>query len=284
MAKPRFTLMIMREGQTGHAVRSLSFPWYAPRVALIAGVVLVIMLTVGGFGLVYYWQRAREITPLRAENIELRQAMAKLPALEAEMERHREFTRRVAKLIGMDVPNFEDSTLGTAVLPPPGMPGEFGAAESLSASSAQEELSSLSPHGVLVTYCKADPNNQPRGMPVLGRVSQIYSPNAANPALRHYGIDLAAQEGLPVYAAASGTVESAGQDKVFGQLIVIDHGNGFKTSYGHNSKLLKKTGDKVRRGDIIALSGNTGISTAPHVHYEVQHNGTTVDPAAFLGP
>jgi murein DD-endopeptidase MepM/ murein hydrolase activator NlpD len=275
--------MIMREGPTGHAVRSLTFPWYAPRLALVAGVLLVVVLTVGGFWLVYYWQRAREITPLRAENIALRQAIAKLPALEAEMVRHREFTRRVAKLIGMDVPNFEDSTLNAGAISLAGQ-GQFSGLDTLGSSTVSESVSSPAPHGILVTSCKADPNNQPRGMPVLGRVSQTYAPDAANPALRHYGIDLAAQEGLPVYASASGTVESAGSDKIFGNLIVIDHGNGFKTSYGHNSKLLKQTGDRIRRGDIIALSGNTGISTAPHVHYEIQHNGTTVDPAAFLGP
>ena len=276
--------MIMRDGQTGHAVRSLTFPWYAPRLALVAGVLLVIVLTLGGFWLVYFWQRAGEITPLRAENIELRQAIAKLPSLEAEMERHREFTRRVAKLIGMDVPNFEDSTLSAAAISQTGAAGQLSSLDTLGSVAVPESVSSLSPHGILVTNCKADPNNQPRGMPVLGRVSQIYSPNAVNPVLRHYGIDLAAQEGMPVYAAASGTVESAGEDKIFGQLIVIDHGNGFKTSYGHNSRLFKRTGDHVQRGAIIAFSGNTGISTAPHVHYEIQHNGTTVDPAAFLGP
>jgi len=276
--------MIMRDGQTGHAVRSLTFPWYAPRLALVAGVLLVIVLTLGGFWLVYFWQRAGEITPLRAENIELRQAIAKLPSLEAEMERHREFTRRVAKLIGMDVPNFEDSTLSAAAISQTGAAGQLSSLDTLGSVAVPESVSSLSPHGILVTNCKADPNNQPRGMPVLGRVSQIYSPNAVNPVLRHYGIDLAAQEGMPVYAAASGTVESAGEDKIFGQLIVIDHGNGFKTSYGHNSRLFKRTGDHVQRGAIIAFSGNTGISTAPHVHYEIQHKGTTVDPAAFLGP
>ena len=275
--------MIMREGQTSHAVRSLTFPWYTPRLALVVGVLLVIVLTFGGFWLVYFWQRSREITPLRAENIELRQAITKLPALEAEMERHREFTRRVAKLIGMDVTNFEDSTLSASAVSQRAA-GQLSSLDTLGSPTVPESVASLTPHGVLVTNCKADPNNQPRGMPVLGRVSQIYSPNATNPVLRHYGIDLAAQEGLPVYAAASGTVESAGEDKIFGRLIVVDHGNGFKTSYGHNSRLLKQTGDHVQRGAIIAFSGNTGISTAPHVHYEIQHNGTTVDPAAFLGP
>lgn len=284
MKRSRITLMIMKEGQEGHGVRSLTFPWYAPRLALILGAMLVILLTVGGFWLVYFWQRSSEITPLRAENVELHQAIAKLPALEAEMERHREFTRRVAKLIGMDVPNFEDSTIGPAASAPLSMSTVLGSADSIGLAAELASDSPLSPHGILVTRCKADPNNQPRGIPVLGRVSQIYSPNAANPVLRHFGIDLAAQEGLPVYATASGTIESSGEDKVFGQLIVIDHGNGFKTSYGHNSKLLKKTGDRVQRADIIALSGNSGISTAPHVHYEIQHNGATVDPAAFLGP
>jgi murein DD-endopeptidase MepM/ murein hydrolase activator NlpD len=276
--------MIMREGQDGHAVRSLTFPWYAPRLALALAALLVIVLTVGGFWLVYFWQRSSEVTPLRAENIELHQAIGKLPALEAEMERHREFTRRVAKLIGMDVPNFEDSTLNSSSQSQAATVAQFSGRDTLGSSAISGSDASLSPRGTLVTNCKADPNNQPRGMPVLGRVSQIYSPNAANPVMRHYGIDLAAPEGLPVYAAASGTIESAGEDKIFGRLIVIDHGNGFKTSYGHNSKLLKKAGDHVQRGNIIALSGNTGISTAPHVHYEIQHNGTTVDPAAFLGP
>src|SRR3972149_3730347 len=280
MEKPRITLMIMREGQDGHAVRSLTFPWYAPRLALALAALLVIVLTVGGFWLIYFWQRSSEITPLRAENIELRQAIGKLPTLEAEMERHREFTRRVAKLIGMDVPNFEDSTLNPSSLSQSPMAAQFSGRDALGSSAISGTDTSLSPRGGLVTNCKADPNNQPRGMPVLGRVSQIYVPNAANPVMRHYGIDLAAPEALPVYAAASGTVESAGEDKIFGRLIVIEHGNGFKTSYGHNSKLLKKSGDRVRRGDIIAPSGNTGISTAPHVHYEIQHNGTTVDPAA----
>ena len=275
--------MIMREGQTGHAVRSLTFPWYAPRLALVAVVLLVIILMVGGFWLIYFWQRASEITPLRAENIELRQAIAKLPSLEAEMERHREFTRRVAKLIGIDVPDFEDSLSSVAGSTPAGV-GQLSQFDTLTSSSVAESISARSPHGTLVTNCKADPNNQPRGMPVLGRVSQIYSPNSPNPVMRHYGIDLAAQEGMPVYAAASGTIEKAGEDKIFGQLIVIDHENGFKTLYGHNSRLLKKAGDHVQRGAIIAFSGNTGISTAPHVHYEIQHNGTPVDPAAFLGP
>ena len=90
--------------------------------------------------------------------------------------------------------------------------------------------------------------------------------------------------GSPVFTPAAGTVASAGWDKIFGLLIVVDHGNGFKTFYGHNSELLKKTGDKVKRADIIALSGNSGISTAPHLHYEIRLNEETVDPAVYLGP
>jgi murein DD-endopeptidase MepM/ murein hydrolase activator NlpD len=137
--------------------------------------------------------------------------------------------------------------------------------------------------GVLVTVCPPDPNNRPRGMPLSGRVSRDFAPRQSNPSLRHSGIDFAAREGTPVLATANGTIEFAGEDDTYGFLITVDHGNGFKTTYGHNSLLLMKEGEKIERGDRIAFSGNTGVSTAPHLHYEITENGVPVDPSGFLG-
>ena len=99
----------------------------------------------------------------------------------------------------------------------------------------------------------------------------------------HSGVDLAVAEGTPVYAADNGKVivaEDSGNG--YGNYIIIDHQNGFKTLYGHNSELLVSVGDIVAKGDKIAFSGNTGNSTGPHLHFEVHVNDEKVDPQQYL--
>jgi len=99
------------------------------------------------------------------------------------------------------------------------------------------------------------------------------------PKRSHYGIDLAGKVGEPVYAAASGVVESINlDDEVYGKIIVLDHLNGYKTNYGHNSHINIQVGTFVRKGEQIAEVGNTGISSAPHLHFEILFHDKNIDP------
>ena len=98
----------------------------------------------------------------------------------------------------------------------------------------------------------------------------------------HNGLDIAGERGQPVYATASGTVREVGYQGAYGNLIVIDHGFGLETRYGHLLKLLVKPGAKVQRGDIIGQVGATGRATGYHLHYEVTANGRLINPLQLL--
>ncbi len=98
----------------------------------------------------------------------------------------------------------------------------------------------------------------------------------------HEGIDLAVGVGTPVVAAAAGTVIVAGWLGGYGNLVVVDHGNGISTAYGHNTSVTVGVGQSVAQGQLISYSGNTGHSTGPHVHFEVRINGAPVDPLGYL--
>jgi len=98
----------------------------------------------------------------------------------------------------------------------------------------------------------------------------------------HNGLDIATQKGTPILAAADGVVTFAGTKGLMGKLIVIDHGYGMVTRYAHIHKMLKKRGDAVKKGDTIALVGNTGRSTGSHLHYEVHLDGIPVNPAKYI--
>ncbi|MBK9792557.1 MAG: M23 family metallopeptidase [Sphingobacteriales bacterium] len=99
----------------------------------------------------------------------------------------------------------------------------------------------------------------------------------------HTGLDFTAETGTPVYATGDGVVEIAGpQGDGYGNKVLIKHGYGYETLYGHNSKVLVRAGTKVKRGQTIALVGSTGKSTGPHCHYEVWKNGTKIDPVNYF--
>ncbi|MFI3285804.1 MAG: M23 family metallopeptidase [Rikenellaceae bacterium] len=98
----------------------------------------------------------------------------------------------------------------------------------------------------------------------------------------HQGVDYTIPEGTRIFATADGVVKSITANSTSGKVITIDHGNGYITSYKHISATKAGLGTKVKRGDIIALSGNTGLSITPHLHYEVSYNGMRIDPIHYF--
>ena len=121
--------------------------------------------------------------------------------------------------------------------------------------------------------------------PVLGRISSSYG-YRIHPIkkVRHFhaGIDIAVPSGTKVKASASGTVVQSGYINGFGKTVIIDHGEGVRTLYGHNSRLIVRAGAKVRLGQTIALAGSTGTSTGSHVDFRIYRNSNTVNPIKYL--
>ncbi len=128
-------------------------------------------------------------------------------------------------------------------------------------------------------------NIRPSLWPVQGQLMSSFGgrtdPFSGEGAI-HTGVDLQAPMGTPVHVAADGIVVFAEWSGGYGKLIRVDHGNGLQTYYGHLSRVEVVTGQEVRRGDIIAMSGASGRVTSPHLHYEVRMGGTPVNPYPFL--
>ncbi len=98
----------------------------------------------------------------------------------------------------------------------------------------------------------------------------------------HGGIDLAVPEDSEVVSCGSGKIVKAGHNRTNGNFIIIDHGNTYKSHYGHLSQLLVKKDDEVKKGQVIGLSGNTGMSTGPHLHFQITLDGKTIDPLTII--
>jgi murein DD-endopeptidase MepM/ murein hydrolase activator NlpD len=128
----------------------------------------------------------------------------------------------------------------------------------------------------------------PSIMPTQGWLTSAFSSMREHPILHlarpHEGIDVTAPMGSPIEAPAAGTVIDAGWETGYGNTVTIDHGYGIVTKFAHASKLLVKKGQHVARGQRIALVGNTGLATGPHLHYEVHVNGRPVDPLRYVLP
>ena len=150
-----------------------------------------------------------------------------------------------------------------------------GEADSLRASSAsvaaqitsQRSSSSSTPASSGLIWPATGPITSPYGM----RWGKL-----------HPGIDIGVGMGVPIHAAASGRVIVSGYSGGYGNLIVIDHGNGLATAYAHQSRLGASVGQDVSQGEVIGYVGSTGYSTGPHLHFEVRVNGSPVDPLGYL--
>lgn len=126
----------------------------------------------------------------------------------------------------------------------------------------------------------------PQGFPIAtGFISSPFGPRVDPFTGRmgfHTGVDIAGSAGEDVHAVAAGVVTWAGPMSGYGNLVQINHGDGYATRYAHNERVLVTVGQTVKRGDVISLLGTTGESTGPHVHFEVLHNGRQINPMPFL--
>jgi murein DD-endopeptidase MepM/ murein hydrolase activator NlpD len=190
--------------------------------------------------------QAREVASLREENAALRDQVRRVDGLEAEVIRLQELETRIRRWAGIE-PNAE------SMRSEPGRQVRWEREDEL-----LEEIPALSP--------------------VEGWISRGFEAGPEG----HPGIDFVGETGTPVRASAVGVVRFAGWDEDLGRTVVLDHGNGFTTRYGHNDSLLVNTGDPVSRGDVVATLGNTGRSSAPHVHFEVRLEEELIDPSYLL--
>jgi len=126
----------------------------------------------------------------------------------------------------------------------------------------------------------------PKGRPIAKGWTSSYYGMRTDPFSgkreHHKGVDFAGKDGTPVSAVAAGVVTWAAERYGYGYMVEVNHGNGYITRYGHNKALRVKVGDKVNKGDELALMGSTGRSTGPHVHFEVLKNGRNVDPLKYV--
>ncbi len=128
-------------------------------------------------------------------------------------------------------------------------------------------------------------NHTPSVWPVKGWVTSGFGPRISpftGQLAMHDGLDIGAQPNAPVYAPANGVVSAVGSDPKMGNVVAIEHGYGLESQYGHLTKALVKQGQKVKRGDLIGLVGNTGLSTGPHLHYMVKVNERPVNPQRYI--
>lgn len=119
-------------------------------------------------------------------------------------------------------------------------------------------------------------------LPVTGRITSRYGERSSLRRSTHTGLDIACNTGTDIKVVSNGTVTFSGKKGSYGNLIIVDHGNGVETWYGHCSKLYAKVGNTVTAGDVVAAVGSTGNSTGPHLHFEIRINGECVNPQSYV--
>jgi murein DD-endopeptidase MepM/ murein hydrolase activator NlpD len=230
---------------------------------------------------------AREDSQAQMDGLAIR-----LGDLQAQMMRLNALGERLTKVADLGEGEFDFSNP-----PPQGGPLRADAAQSMGTAEFEQALDRLAERldqgqrqlevlSDLLLTRNVSAQLRPSGNPVKnGWLSSPFGKRTdplTGKTSWHDGVDIVGKVGTVVAAAASGVVTFAGVQDGYGNLVEVAHGNGLKTRYGHNQKLLVGVGDVVKRGDALALLGSSGRATGPHVHFEVLDNGKATNPAKYL--
>ena len=237
-------------------------------------------------------QQKKDIADIRTQNRGAINAVAaRMAQLNAQVNRLDAMGAEIVHLAGLKKSGFDFSEPAGEGGPvsndeKPWQMGNLSTATSSLSQRLWHEQHELTALEALLTHKKLSSQIIPRGRPVRGGwISSGYGwrtdPFTGEREF-HYGIDFAGKEGAKVHAVAAGVVTWAGPRYGYGNLVIINDGDGYTTYYAHNKKVLVKVGQIVKRGDVISLMGETGRATGPHVHLEVHKDGQPIDPWRFV--
>jgi murein DD-endopeptidase MepM/ murein hydrolase activator NlpD len=288
----RFTILIIPEGS--HRVRRFALRLTALKWSA-AGVACCLLLVIG---LAVYALKAgfdrHEFEKLRVQaqvhQQEMGQLVVKLETLRKELVVMAQNDAKVRVMNKLIKPKAEANLLGGVGGPAVGdepLDNLASLQRQIDDLRREVDLSRVSQEEIqgFLNDQRSLLGSRPAGWPAKGWVTSDFGVRRDpfdGQRRMHEGLDIATRTGTPVVATAAGIVREVGTEPGYGKLVVIDHGYGFSTAYGHNSRLLVKVGQRIKRGDLIATAGNTGRSSGPHVHYEVRLNGVPVNPQKFL--
>jgi murein DD-endopeptidase MepM/ murein hydrolase activator NlpD len=249
----KFTIIVVGDGEL--ETRSFVISYGKVRVAVVAAVALLLGFAVMLAMLFPIMTQAARVPALVAELQQLDSERARVAQLAQELEDLEAQYERVRQMLGADAP--EGST-GTPLLPP--LRRDTGSAVQSNPSDPISAILDLWP------------------LTAPGYITQRLTDGGA----RHPGIDIAVASNSYIRAAGAGTVRAAGVDEVYGNYVIVSHGSGLESLYGHASTILVAAGDRVTRGQVLGRTGSSGRSTAPHLHFEVRLNGRPVDPLTYV--
>lgn len=245
------TLIVVPHGDLETRSFVISYRKLRLLLGVVAGVLLVFCT------LLALWfptlAQAARVTSLERELQQLEQERAKVAELAQTLAEVEEQYEKVRRMLGADAP-----VNGSGPMLPP----LRDTARAPGAAPSGQESSTLS------------------SWPLTGG-GMITRPVSTGTS-RHPGLDIAVGPNTRIVAAGDGVVRSAGEDDVYGRYVLVEHEGGLETIYGHASRLYVKRGERVRAGQLIALTGSTGRASAPHLHFEVRRGGDPVDPLQFV--
>ncbi|MFZ5624330.1 MAG: M23 family metallopeptidase [Gemmatimonadota bacterium] len=258
MATPHVTIMIHRDGALES--RTIRIPLWSVRAGLIAATVLAAALLLGLALYLPIVRAAARVPSLEREVARLEAERAKVQELAAALDSVESRYAQLRKLIGADI------VPDPALLAPP-----LAVAPAIRARVAGWPAYEQGP---------SRPTHWP--LQEAGYVTRRYGESGDTADGTHPGIDVAIGVGTPVRAAGGGTVVEARSDREYGLMIRLQHPEGYESVYGHLSRLLAEEGQQVNAGEVIGLAGNTGNSSAPHLHFELRREGKSIDPLTLV--
>ncbi len=286
----QFSLLVVR----GDGVRVVRFNFPRP-VAVGAFVVLAVGVSALG-ALVGDWVQLRQLTreaktfsqQIADQRTTIDSFNRRTAEIRKEMAGWRELHARIWEPFGPELtPGGRDRGIGGGTLPPDRVSDRMNPRDELErlAENVREQGENLRALDRLMTRAGKALAALPSRWPVRGAVNSEFgmrlSPWTSDREF-HAGIDIRAERGTQVRAPAAATVVFAGPQPEYGNTVILDHGNDIRSIYGHLSQMSVRQGDRIQRGGLIGLSGNTGRSSGPHLHYEILVKGQAVNPRAYL--
>lgn len=301
MPKRRWTILLVPQG-SGPS-RAVELSWGAVKLGGAVLVVLAVAAVLLGSATMSRRVDLSRTARLEDENARLAQELgelhARLTTLSDTISRISKRDGKIRLLANLEPidPQVQAAGIGGPAAPP--SPGSLATPLLRKAADVRVDVNALIRRADLLasSFSAAEDSlaahsqrlaATPSIMPTQGWLSSAFSAMREHPILHvarpHEGIDVSAPMGTPIEAPAAGVVRSTGWEAGYGNTIEIDHGFGIVTRFAHTSRILVHQGEHVQRGQRIALVGNTGLTTGPHLHYEVHVNGKPVDPLRYVMP